>query len=113
MSTRLLVLESLTRQWYNGAMIKGSKQSSQRQLPEGWAIDKKLGLIKSYQTKNFVDSIRLGVEIAELAELMGHHPRLVIDYAELEVSSITHSEGGLTDKDYELAKNIDKIYNEG
>lgn len=91
-------------------MIRKSKQTEKRQLPEGWTIDKQLGLVKHYQTKNFVDSIRISVEIAELAELMGHHPRLVINYSELGVSTITHSEGGLTDKDYELAKNIDKIY---
>ena len=38
---------------------------------------------------------------------MGHHPDLEISWGEVKVAISTHSEGGLTDADFELAAEID------
>ena len=40
---------------------------------------------------------------------MGHHPDLSISWNEVQVSITTHSEGGLTATDFELAKRIDAL----
>jgi 4a-hydroxytetrahydrobiopterin dehydratase len=40
---------------------------------------------------------------------MGHHPDLAISWATVTVTITNHSEGGLTDADFELAHKIDSL----
>jgi 4a-hydroxytetrahydrobiopterin dehydratase len=49
-------------------------------------------------------------KVAAAAEKMNHHPRWQNEYNMVEVWLSTHSEGKITDKDSQLAKEIDKIY---
>ena len=44
-----------------------------------------------------------------MAEDMGHHPDLAISWDTVTVTLSTHSEGGLTDSDFELAGKIDGL----
>jgi 4a-hydroxytetrahydrobiopterin dehydratase len=53
---------------------------------------------------NFVDSI------VEPAEGMNHHPDVEISWDTVTVRLSTHSEGGLTEADFELAATIDDLY---
>ena len=43
------------------------------------------------------------------AEDMNHHPDLEISWNKVTVTVTTHSEGGLTDNDFELARRIDSV----
>ena len=43
------------------------------------------------------------------AEEMGHHPDLAISWNEVTVTISTHSEGGLTANDFELARRIEQV----
>ena len=43
------------------------------------------------------------------AEAMNHHPDLEISWATVRVTISTHSEGGLTESDFELARKIDAL----
>jgi 4a-hydroxytetrahydrobiopterin dehydratase len=45
--------------------------------------------------------------VAYLAESAGHHPDITINYNRVTLRLITHSEGGLTDRDFGLAMEID------
>ena len=47
--------------------------------------------------------------VAHLAEAAWHHPELVLNYSSLEVRLNTHSAGGITDKDFELARRIEAL----
>jgi 4a-hydroxytetrahydrobiopterin dehydratase len=47
--------------------------------------------------------------IVEPAEDMGHHPDIEISWATVKVTITTHSEGGLTPADFELAGRIDEL----
>ncbi len=40
---------------------------------------------------------------------MGHHPDLAISWSEVKVTITSHSEGGLTANDFELAGKIDEL----
>ena len=51
----------------------------------------------------FVDSI------VEPAEEMNHHPDIAISWSQVEVAISTHSEGGLTENDFELAKKVEEL----
>jgi 4a-hydroxytetrahydrobiopterin dehydratase len=48
-------------------------------------------------------------KIAEAAEMAQHHPDIAINYNVVGVSLSTHSEGGVTQKDFDLAQQIDKL----
>jgi 4a-hydroxytetrahydrobiopterin dehydratase len=47
--------------------------------------------------------------VAALAERANHHPDMTIRYNEVTVSVWTHSDGGLTTKDFALARGIDAL----
>ena len=75
---------------------------------EGWERDGD-AIAKTFKRGDFVGSVKFVDEIVEPAEDMGHHPDLEISWDEVRVSITTHSEGGLTDNDFELAKRIDEL----
>ena len=74
----------------------------------GWERDGD-AIAKTFKNEDFVGSVELVKRIVEPAEEMGHHPDLSISWNEVRVSISTHSEGGLTDNDFELAKRIDAL----
>ena len=47
--------------------------------------------------------------ITPVAEEMNHHPDIAISWSQVEVAISTHSEGGLTDNDFELAKKVEGL----
>lgn len=53
-----------------------------------------------------IDGVR---RIAELAERADHHPDIDIRWRTVNLALATHSEGGITDKDVELARQIDVL----
>ena len=65
-------------------------------------------LCRRYTTNGWRASVLLATGIAHLAELAWHHPDLVIRWGSVEVRLRTHSEGAITDKDFELAAMIEK-----
>ena len=64
---------------------------------------------RKYLTKNFDESIRIGNEIAKIANQLDHHPELIFKYNALIIKTHTHSASGITDKDFELAEKIDQL----
>ena len=75
---------------------------------QGWAHQGK-AIQKRYTLKSFVPAIALVNKIAELAEKEQHHPDITINYNVVGISLSTHSEGGITQKDFDLAQQIDKL----
>ena len=75
---------------------------------DGWERDGD-AIRKAFDRGDFVGSVRFADAIVEPAEEMGHHPDLEISWATVRVRITTHSEGGLTEADFELAERIDAI----
>jgi 4a-hydroxytetrahydrobiopterin dehydratase len=73
---------------------------------EGWerAGD---SLRKQFKLDDFKGSVDFVNRITPEAEEMNHHPDLEISWNTVTVSLSTHSEGGITENDFELAKRID------
>jgi 4a-hydroxytetrahydrobiopterin dehydratase len=69
-------------------------------------------IVKKFTFKSFMPAIAFVNKIAEAAEKAGHHPDITINYSVVGISLSTHSEGGITEKDFELAKQIEKIAGE-
>jgi 4a-hydroxytetrahydrobiopterin dehydratase len=64
-------------------------------------------LRKQYHFRTFLRAIAFVNSVAYLAESAGHHPDITINYNRVTLRLITHSEGGLTYRDFSLASEID------
>lgn len=64
-------------------------------------------LTRTYQFRNFVDSLEFVNRVGELAERANHHPDIDIRYSKVTLSLSTHDSGGITENDISLAKAID------
>lgn len=75
---------------------------------EGW---ERAGgeIAKTFACGDFIGSVRFVDSLVEPAEEMGHHPDLAISWDEVTVTISTHSEGGLTAADFELAGKVDGL----
>ena len=56
---------------------------------------------------DFVGSVDFVNRITPIAEEMNHHPDLEISWNRVTVSLSTHSQGGITDSDFDLAERIE------
>ncbi len=78
-----------------------------RQMP-GWTHAD--GVIRArFTTGSWGATLRLANAIGYAAEAADLHPDLHLSYAWLEVSLSTHSAGGITEKDFALARRIDDM----
>ena len=75
----------------------------------GWEL-KGDAITKRYKFKEFMDGIRFINRIAEFAEKMDHHPDITINYTRITFSCSTHDQGGITEKDFKLAEEIEKAF---
>jgi 4a-hydroxytetrahydrobiopterin dehydratase len=66
-------------------------------------------ITRTVKASSFPDGIALVQRVAEHAEAMNHHPDIDIRYTSVTFTLSTHSEGGLTSKDLELAGRIDSL----
>ncbi|HEX6154322.1 MAG TPA: 4a-hydroxytetrahydrobiopterin dehydratase [Solirubrobacterales bacterium] len=64
---------------------------------------------KSFKCDDFVGSVRFVSNLVEPAEGMNHHPDVSVSWDTVTVTISTHSEGGLTAADFELAEKIDAL----
>jgi 4a-hydroxytetrahydrobiopterin dehydratase len=67
-------------------------------------------LHKKFTFKSFMPGIEFVNKIAVAAESAGHHPDITINYNVVGIALSTHSEGGVTKKDSDLAAKIDQIH---
>ena len=66
-------------------------------------------IVRQVDCGDFMGSVDLVNRIAPVAEEMNHHPDLEISWSKVTVSLSTHSQGGLTESDFELARRIDTL----
>jgi 4a-hydroxytetrahydrobiopterin dehydratase len=74
---------------------------------EGWERDGD-ALRKQFDRGDFKGSVVFVNSITPAAEEMNHHPDLEISWSKVTVRLSTHSQGGITENDFELAGRIDE-----
>lgn len=77
---------------------------------EGWSYTDN-SLQTSFEFENFKEAFTLMTRIAFEAEAQNHHPDWNNVFNQLEISLSTHDAGGVTEKDFKLAKAIEAIVN--
>ncbi|HKX47465.1 MAG TPA: 4a-hydroxytetrahydrobiopterin dehydratase [Gaiellaceae bacterium] len=76
--------------------------------PEGWTeVDD--ALERTFELENFVDALAFVNRVGELAEAEGHHPDVAIHYNRVTLRWWTHTAGGVTDRDRELAEKSGRL----
>ncbi len=94
-------------------MEKLSPEEIERRLQEleGWELEGNF-IVKEFNTKNWKTTIFVVNTIAGLAEVHWHHPDLEVGFKRVKVKLTTHEAGGLTEKDFNLAKEIERAVEE-
>jgi 4a-hydroxytetrahydrobiopterin dehydratase len=64
---------------------------------------------KEFKLDDFKGSVDFVNRLTPKAEEMNHHPDLCISWNKVEISLSTHSEGGITENDFALAREIDGV----
>jgi 4a-hydroxytetrahydrobiopterin dehydratase len=67
------------------------------------------GIEKKFVFKNFSQALGFIVQVGVLSEKANHHPELFNVYNKVNIRLTTHDANGLTEKDFDLANNIEKL----
>jgi len=78
------------------------------QTVPGWEFNND-GIEKQFQFKNFKEAMAFMVRVGDAAEAMNHHPEFFNVYNKVKLRLSTHDAGGLTDRDFKLAGEIEKV----
>ncbi|HXR05191.1 MAG TPA: 4a-hydroxytetrahydrobiopterin dehydratase [Verrucomicrobiae bacterium] len=73
-----------------------------------WEMQK-AAIARTFQFKDFPAAIRFVDAVAELAEQAWHHPDIDIRWNKVTLTLTTHDAGGLTKKDFVLARKFDEL----
>ena len=77
-------------------------------MHDSWTMEKGQ-LRRVYIFKDFRGAMAFVTRVALAAEPMDHHPDIDIRYKKVTLSVMTHSEGGVTEKDFQLIQKIDAV----
>ena len=66
-------------------------------------------IVREYKFADFVAAIAFVNQLADKAEAANHHPDIDIRWNKVRLALSTHSEGGLTEKDFALASEIESL----
>lgn len=75
---------------------------------DGWEREGE-AIRRTFKLADFKGSVDFVNRLTPEAEAMNHHPDLAVSWNEVTVTITTHSEGGLTANDFELATRIDGV----
>jgi 4a-hydroxytetrahydrobiopterin dehydratase len=73
-----------------------------------WRIENGM-LVREIVSPTFADGIRLVGAVAVAADEADHHPDIDIRWTKVTLRLVTHSAGGITDKDLAMAARIDQL----
>jgi 4a-hydroxytetrahydrobiopterin dehydratase len=78
-----------------------------KRVPE-WEVDKK-HIERTFEFDDFTQAMDFVNGVAEIAEEEEHHPDIDLRYNKVSLRLFTHSEGGLTMADFDMAERIDTL----
>jgi 4a-hydroxytetrahydrobiopterin dehydratase len=82
-------------------------QKKLKELP-GWRLEGG-EIVREFSLSDFVAALQFVNAVGERAEAAGHHPDIDIRYNKVKLALVSHDAGGLTERDFDLAKEADAI----
>ena len=89
-------------------LTRDDAEARLRELP-GWTLDGN-AIRKQFVLRDFPDAVDFVTRLVPGAEAADHHPDILINYKRVTLTYSTHSEGGLTAKDFEGAKMAERVF---
>ena len=69
-------------------------------------------LLRVVSFSRYKQALDFTYRVGQLADIIDHHPDLLLSYGKVEVRLTTHSEGGLTPLDWDMAHRVEGIVDE-
>ena len=66
-------------------------------------------ILRTFKFEGFLQSMDFVNRVARKAQKINHHPDIIIRFNQVTLKLTTHDEGGITHKDFTLARQCDKI----
>jgi 4a-hydroxytetrahydrobiopterin dehydratase len=93
------------------AVLSSDRINTKLDELEGWNL-KDEQICKEYELNNFKEALDFVNKVGDAAEMLNHHPDIFIhSWNKVQITISTHSEGGITEKDFILAHKIEKLSN--
>jgi 4a-hydroxytetrahydrobiopterin dehydratase len=67
-------------------------------------------ILRTFKCEGFLESIAFVKRIARKAQRINHHPDIDIRFNKVTLKLTTHDEGGITEKDFSLARQCDEVF---
>jgi 4a-hydroxytetrahydrobiopterin dehydratase len=75
-----------------------------------WRAGESRTIVRDLEFANFADAMTFVNRVAEASQIADHHPDILLHgWNKVRLTLSTHSQGGLTDADFELAAQIDRL----
>lgn len=91
-------------------MAKLSEPEVVARMPEakGW---ERLGdmLVRSWSFSSFRRALEFVNQVGALAEKLDHHPDIILSFRTVRLELSTHAAGGLTERDFQFARDVEAI----
>jgi 4a-hydroxytetrahydrobiopterin dehydratase len=87
--------------------LKGEELKKRYSQLQGWTLVDEHHLEKEYKFPDFRQALDYVNRLGEVAEREGHHPDIFLTWGRVKVTLWTHSVGGLSEKDFDLAAKAD------
>lgn len=89
-------------------LLKDDEIQNYAQELSDWTVEgNQIQSIRKF--KDFIEAINFINRLVEPSEAAGHHPDIEVSYNKVKIILTTHDAGGLTEKDFDLAKVISGI----
>lgn len=79
---------------------------------KNWSLEGK-AIAKEIELESFKDAVDFVNRIAQAADTHGHFPTIMIELNKVRIYTTTPEENGLSEKDFKLAAEIDKLEDSG
>ena len=89
-------------------LLNDDEIASQLATTPGWSVREGM-LTRTFEFSSYKSGVDFAVRVADAADAMDHHPDLTIGYQKVTVAVNTHSVGGLSPYDFELARRVDAL----
>ena len=90
------------------ALLSRTEIDEQVKTLDGWTLEGD-AIRKQYTFADFVAAVAFVNRLVPEAEAADHHPDILINYKRVTLTYATHSEGGLTVKDFDGAAMADRM----
>ena len=90
------------------AVLSDDEVRQQLEGMSGWGLEGQ-SIVAELDFSGFPEAVAFVVRVAFAAEAANHHPDLDVRYDKVHVALSTHSEGGVTAKDIDLARTISSL----